>query len=36
MQRIQKGFLWNSSAVKIKHKTIYSEFQNGGLKMLSL
>ena len=32
IQRIQRKFLWNSSNIKIKHKTICNEFQNGGLK----
>ena len=32
IQPIQREFLWNSRNVKIKHKTICDDFQNGGLK----
>lgn len=36
MQRIQREFLWNSNNVKIKHKAIYYDFQNGVLKNLDI
>ena len=36
IQRIQRQFLWNSSNIKIKHKTICKDFQNGGLKNVGI
>ena len=35
-QRIQREFLWNSSNIKIKHETIYNDFQNGGLENVGI
>ena len=35
-QRIQREFLWNSSNIKIKHETIYNDFQNGGLENVDI
>ena len=31
LEQIQKYFLWNSSSPKVKHETIYKDFQYGGL-----
>ena len=36
IQRIQSEFLWNSNNVKIKHKAICYDFQNGVLKNLDI
>ena len=36
LQRTQREFLWNSSNVKIKQKTICNDFQNGGLKNVDI
>ena len=35
-KRIQSEFLWNSRNVKIKHETISTEFQNGGLENVDI
>ena len=36
IQWIQREFLWNSSNVKIKHKTVCNDFQNGCLKNVDI
>ena len=36
IERIQRGFLWNSNNVKIKHETKSNDFQNGNLKTVAI
>ena len=36
IQRIQRGFLWSSNNVKIKHETTCNDFQNGGFKIVDI
>ena len=36
LQRIQKSFIWHSSRPKISHKTLYNNFENGGLKHVDI
>ena len=35
LQQIQNDFLWNSSS-KVKHETIYNDFEYGGLKYVDI
>ena len=36
IQQIQREFLWNTSNIKIKDKTIFNDFQNGSLKNVDI
>ena len=36
IQQIQRGFLWSSNDVKIKHETTCNDFQNGGFKNVDI
>ena len=36
IQRIQKAFIWNNLTSKIKHETLCSSFEEGGLKYIDI
>ena len=36
LQQMPYDFLWNSSSLKVKHKTICKEFRYGGLKNIGI
>ena len=36
LEKIQQAFLWKNSTLNIKHETLCNDYENGGLKMLTL
>ena len=36
LSKIQKEFLWGKNKSKIKHNTLSNDYENGGLKIVSL